>query len=105
MAMPKDQSQQQLMDAWRTFVVEMEKSLASLEKDIDEASEMTAICTDEWCEATEHVIDELSNALFSISEPRWSTEEDSKKIKELKKRVHDLYANYRSVYERVKETC
>jgi len=105
MVMPKDQSQKQIMDAWRTFVGQMGQSLISLEKDIDEASQMTSICTDEWCEATEHVIDELSNALFSISEPRWSTDEDSKKIKELKKKVHDLYANYRSVYEKVKETC
>ena len=102
MAMPKDQSQKQLMDAWRTFVDAMEQSMVSLEKDIDEASEMTSICTDEWCEATEHVIDELSNTLFSISEPRWSTQEDSKKIKALKRRVHDLYANYRDVYKKVK---
>ena len=56
---------------------------------------------DEWCEATEHVIDELSNALFSISEPRWSSPEDSKKIKRLKRRVYDLYVNYRGVYEKV----
>jgi len=66
-----------------------------LEKDIDEAAEMTSICTDEWCEATEHVIDELANALYSMSEPRWSSEEDNKKIKQLKKRVHDLYAKYK----------
>jgi hypothetical protein len=26
------------------------------------------------------------------AEPRWSSEEDSKKLKELKRRVHDLYA-------------
>jgi hypothetical protein len=102
MVMPKDQSQKQIVDAWRTFVNAMDQSLVSLEKDINEASEMTSICTDEWCEATEHVIDELSNALFSISEPRWSTEEDSKKIKALKRKVHDLYANYREVYKKAK---
>lgn len=102
MAMPKDQSQKESVEAWRTFVDVMGQSLVSIEKDIDEASQMTSICTDEWCEATEHVIDELSNALFSISEPRSSTEEDSKKIKALKRRVHDLYANYRDVYKKVK---
>ena len=53
-------------------------------------------CTGEWCEATEHVIDELSNSLFSISEPRWSSEEDSKKLKALKRRIHDLYAKYKA---------
>lgn len=105
MVMPKDQSQKQIVDAWRTYMQGLETSLTDLERDVKEASEMTDICTDEWCEATEHVIDELSNALFSISEPRWSTDEDSKKIKALKRRVHDLYANYRSVYQKVKETC
>jgi archaellum component FlaC len=102
MAMPKDQAQEQIVNSWRTFVNSMEQSLNDLEKDINEASEMTNICTNEWCEATEHVIDELSNSLFSISEPRWSTDEDSKKLKALKKKVHELYANYRDVYKKVK---
>lgn len=74
----------------------MEESLDMLEKEIDEAAEMSEICTAEWCEATEHVVDELNNSLFSIREPRWSSEEDSKKLKELKRRVHDLYAKYKA---------
>ena len=37
-----------------------------------------------------------------MSEPRGSSEEDSKRIKALKKRVHDLYANYREVYKKAK---
>jgi len=71
----------------------MEESLDMLEKEIDEAADMSEICTAEWCEATEHVVDELNNSLFSIREPRWSSEEDSKK---LKRRVHDLYAKYKA---------
>ena len=100
MVMPKDSFQadiqQDVIENWRTFVSNMEKSLKILENGIDEASAMTEICTSEWCVATEHVIDELSNSLFSISEPSWASEEDSKKIKALKKRLHDLYAKYKS---------
>jgi hypothetical protein len=102
MAMPKDEQQTQFVEAWRTFVNAMEQSLDMLDKDIDEATQMAGICTDEWCQATEHVIDELSNALYSISEPRWSTPEDREKIKKLKRRVYDLYANYRGVFEKMK---
>lgn len=102
MAMPKDEQQTQFVEAWRTFVNAMEQSLDMLDKDIDEATEMAGICTDEWCQATEHVIDELSNALYSISEPRWSTPEDREKIKKLKRRVSDLYVNYRGVFEKMK---
>jgi hypothetical protein len=75
----------------------MRESIDLLEKGIAEAAEMREVCTDEWCVATEHVIDELSNALFSISEPRWADEEDSRKLKELKWKIHELYAKYKSV--------
>ena len=99
MVMPKDSFQadiqQEVVENWRMFVSNLEKSLEMLEKGIDEASEMREICTSEWCVATEHVIDELSNSLYSISEPSWASEEDSKKIKALKKRLHDLYAKYK----------
>ena len=101
MVMPKDSFQtiiqDGLMETWREFIDNMEKSLDILENGISEAVEMSGICTSEWCEATEHVIDELSNSLFSISEPHWSSDEDSKKIKRLKRRVHDAYAKYKSV--------
>jgi len=100
MVLPKDAFQNDvqasLVSTWQGFVSNMEQSLELLEKGIDEAAEMRNICTDEWCVATEHVIDELANSLFSISEPRWSSDEDSKKIRDLKRRVHDLYAKYKS---------
>jgi capsid protein len=98
--MPKDEIHREYVSAWRTYLESLEQALFKLEADIKEASEMAGVCTDEWCQATEHVIDELSNALFSISEPRWSDKEDSTKIKQLKRRVHDLYADYRNVYAR-----
>jgi hypothetical protein len=100
MVLPKDAFQNDvqasLVSTWRGFISSMEDSLALLEKGIDEAAEMSNICTDEWCEATEHVIDELANSLFSISEPKWSSDEDSKRIRALKRRVHDLYAKYKA---------
>ena len=101
MVMPKEEIQTEITEAWRIFLNSLEQSLEKLDKDIEEAAQMAGECTFEWCEATEHVIDELSNSLFSISEPRWSTPEDSKKIKDLKRRVHDLYANYKEVYKKV----
>ena len=101
MAMPKDSFQTIIQDdlvkTWRTFIDNLERSLDVLDKGINEAAEMSDICTSEWCEATEHVIDELSNSLFSISEPNWSSDEDSRKIKALKRKVHDIYAKYKGV--------
>ena len=99
MVMPKDSFHLQIQDnvtkSWRVLLENMETSLNILEKGLDEASEMRNICTDEWCVATEHVIDDLSNWMFSISEPSWASDEDTKKLKSLKRRLHDLYAKYK----------
>ncbi len=99
MRMPKDEIGKEMAEAWNTYVQALEKSLDIIQRDIEEAKELAGVCTSEWCNATEHVLDELGNALFSISEPRWSSSEDSKRIKALKRRLYDLYVNYRGVYQ------
>ena len=97
MSMPRTEGiQKEVVDGWRVFVENLEKSLDILEEDIEDAASVSDACTSEWCQATEHVIDEISNSLFSISEPTWVDKEDSNKLKSLKKRVHDLYAKYKS---------
>lgn len=83
--------------AHREFVSNLASSLDLLEKDIRETAEMEQVCTDEWCLATESVLDDLAKMIYSISEPRWLGTEDSRKIKELRERVHDLYAQYKTV--------
>lgn len=35
-------------------------------------------------------MDELGNRIFTINEPRWSSEEDTQRLK----RLHDCYAKY-----------
>ena len=88
--------EQAMLMAHREFITGLEKAIDMLEKDITEATEMTHICTDEWCKATENVIDELHKSIYSISEPRWLTNEDSKKISNLRKRVKNLYSQYKA---------
>ncbi|WP_235896680.1 hypothetical protein [Oceanidesulfovibrio marinus] len=87
----------QFESVWKDFLQGMEQSLDQAEKEIDQAATMQNVCTDEWCEATEHYLDDIANAVFSISEPRYNEDPAlSKRLKELKKRVHDLYAKYKS---------
>ena len=86
-----------MLAAHREFITNLDKSIDMLAGDIGEAAEMSQICTDEWCRSTEGVVDELAKVIYSISEPRWLTKEDSKKISQLRQRVHDLYAQYKSV--------
>ena len=83
------------LEDWGDYMSALETSLGSLETDIEETADMTRHCTDEWCQATEHVIDDINNALFTISEPRWTSEEASQRIKALKRRVRALYTKNR----------
>ncbi len=75
----------------------MKSSLALIGEELDEAAEIGEICTGEWCTATEGTLDELAKFIFSVSEPRWITDEDSKVLKNLRRKVHDLYAKYKGV--------
>ena len=88
--------EQRMLMAHRIYMDNLQKSLDLLEDEIEEAREMSQICTDEWCSATEGVIDDLHKSIYSISEPRWLTEDDSLVIKKLRGRVKDLYMKYRS---------
>lgn len=79
----------------REFINNLNEAIKTLEQDIDETADMEERCTDEWCAATESNLDELAKLVYSISEPRWLTKEDSMKIKELRSQVHDLYTKYK----------
>lgn len=85
------------MVAHREFMASLGRSLELLDKDIDEAALMENQCTGEWCNATESVIDELAKSVYSISEPRWASSEDSKHITDLRHKVHELYAKYKTI--------
>jgi len=93
--LPREIIRREIVEGWRGFVANLEKSLDLLDKEIDFTSKMVNACTVEWCEVTEQTLDEISNALFSISEPQWISDEDSKKLKDLKRKVHDVYARYK----------
>lgn len=93
--------QRQMEDAFlkahREFISSLDNSLEILQKDILEVEHMEQKCTNEWCEATETYLDDIAKMIFSISEPRWLTKEDSKRIRVLREGVHDLYSHYKQV--------
>jgi hypothetical protein len=84
-------------DAWKGFIDGLEQSLQMLDEKLTEAENMSSQVTGEWARAIEHVIDDLSNYVFSISEPRGAPEEYSRKIKALRGRLHDHYARFKSL--------
>lgn len=93
----QDEMVDSFLVAHREFMENLESSLALIEEELDEAAEIGEICTGEWCTATEGTLDELAKFIFSVSEPRWISDEDSKVLKNLRRKVHDLYAKYKGV--------
>lgn len=83
--------------AWKTYSDSLQGSLERLEEIVDDIADMRDICRDEWCEATECMLGEATVAAFAISEPHWNSSKDSNKLKELKKRIHDLHASRKGV--------
>ncbi|MDA8165089.1 MAG: hypothetical protein M0017_08670 [Desulfobacteraceae bacterium] len=93
--------EESMMRAHREFVDQLNKALDVLDSEIKEAKEMEEICTDEWCYSTDVVVDELHKQVYSISEPRWATAEDSKKIRDLRNRIKGLYVEFLEAREKV----
>lgn len=93
--------QKDMEDAMRfahtNFMTNLEKSLDIMAQELKEAKEMTSICNDEWCNATESFIDDMHKNLYSISEPRWLPQEDSRRLKELRTRIRDLYREFANI--------
>jgi hypothetical protein len=92
-AMERDRSD----ESWKIYTDSLHGSLERLETIVNDIEDMREVCKDEWCEVTDCLLGEATVAAFAITEPHWSTQEDSKKIKELKKRIHDLHASNKRV--------
>jgi len=71
--------------------------LDNIEKEFEASREIDEICTGEWCRAIELSFDEFAKELYSISEPRWNSDDYSRTLRNMRRRLHDLYAKYKAV--------
>jgi len=79
----------------RNFMQNLSQSLDLLEHDIKEAIDVDNAGNVNWTKEMEESLDELAKYVYSISEPRWVSEEDSKFLHNMRDRLHDLYAKYK----------
>jgi len=84
----------------QNFMNNLEKSLDILTSELKQAKAMTYKCTDEWCTVTESFIDDMHKSLYSICEPSWFPKEESRRLKELRKKTHDLYREFAHIKDR-----
>ena len=83
--------------AHREFMKGLDNSFSIIEHDLKEATNFDARCRGEWCTKMEDSIDELAKSIYSISEPRWLSDQDSRMIRSMRHRVHDIYAKFKGI--------
>lgn len=83
--------------AHREFMKGLDNSFSIIEHDLTDASNFDARCRGEWCIKMENSIDELAKSIYSISEPRGISDQDSKMIRNMRHRVHDIYAKFKGI--------
>jgi hypothetical protein len=83
--------------AHRGFIKNLDVSLDILDHKITEAKEVDTICTGTLCRAIENSINDLSNNLYSISEPRWVSNTESKQLSRMRTRLREMYYKYRGL--------
>lgn len=79
-------------DAWHVYMENLFASMQQMEQTVNEAAEMPMNCTEAWCTNARALLDDLNHQVFSIHEPKWSTAEDSARIKDMKRKIYDIYA-------------
>ena len=84
----------------RGYVHNLDNCLKQIEADFEESREIDDICTGEWCRAIEVSLDEMAKDLYSISEPRWVADDYSRTLRNMRRRLHDLYAKYHGITSR-----
>ncbi len=99
MKQQKDMVESFLM-AHRAFMQGLDNSFTIIEQNLKEAADFDAQCSGDWCTKMESSIDELAKSVYSISEPRWLSDQDAKKIRDLRHKVHDIYAKFKGISSR-----
>lgn len=84
----------------RDYMHNFNDCLKQIEADFEESREIDDICTGEWCRAVELSLDEMAKDLYSISEPRWVADDYSRTLRNMRRRLHDLYAKYHGATSR-----
>lgn len=92
--------QEKLVGAQKEFVDQIEEAVSRLEAEIKEASDVEQAGHAEWERSIGGYIDELCRVIFSMAEPRYGSEEAHKKIAALRKRLKDLYVDFRDMVKK-----
>ncbi len=88
--------QEKLAAITKEYIDAIEEVVKTLEEELKEISNAEKTGHAEW-ESIENYIDELHTIIFSLPEPRYGHKDLHKKIAELRKRIRDIYADFKAM--------
>jgi len=80
----------------RDYMKNLVECLDQIEKEFEESRQIDEVCHGEWCRAVELSFDEFAKELYSISEPRWAADDYSRTLRNMRRRLRDLYSRYKA---------
>ncbi len=86
-----------MIHAWRCYIRQVDSSLGILEKDLQALLEKRGCASDEWVRHVDEMIEEISNIIFSIREPRWAEHTDASLVRNLKMRIYEFSARFHEI--------
>jgi len=92
---------QPMDQAWHTYMENLFASMQKMEQTVNEAAEMPMDCTEDWCANARALLDDLNHQIFSIHEPKWSSDDDSRRIRTMKRKIHDIYSNLSGIEKKI----
>ncbi|NPA95878.1 MAG: hypothetical protein GXO58_10685 [Thermodesulfobacteria bacterium] len=94
------EKQEKLAAITKEYIDAIEDAISTLEKEIKEAMDVEKSGNPEWEKSIEGYIDELHSIIFSLPEPRHGHKDLHKKIAELRKRIKDIYADFKAMIKK-----
>ncbi|MBS3757809.1 MAG: hypothetical protein KGY61_04025 [Desulfobacterales bacterium] len=103
MALSKSEIQKEMIEVWRRYIKQMERSLSRLEQEIRQGQTNPGGLRREWLQHVDCVIEEIDNVIFSIGEPKYANGDDAELIRNLKRRVYKFSSQLHEIRKRSDE--
>jgi len=91
------QRQEKLAAITTDYINALEEVVNNLEKEIKEVIEAEKSDNPDWEKSIENYLDELHSVIYALPEPREGHKELHKKIVDLRKRIKDIYAEFKAL--------
>jgi len=92
--------QEKLAAITKEYIEALEEVVNNLEKEIKEVIEAEKSDNPDWEKSIENYLDELHSIIYALPEPRIGHKDLHKKIVDLRKKIKDIYAEFKALIKK-----